>query len=145
MALEIEGKVILVLPEQSGTSQAGKTWRKQSFVIETEEQYPKKVVFNVWNDMVDTVKQLASGTKVKVAFRVESRQFNERWYTDLTAWKITKIITQDITANTSNTSQPPVTPPDDAIYEDNTNTQNSTPEQIDDITADEGEGDDLPF
>jgi hypothetical protein len=48
MALEIEGKVILVLPEQSGTSQAGKTWRKQSFVIETEEQYPKKVIFNVF-------------------------------------------------------------------------------------------------
>ena len=144
MALEIEGKVILVLPEQSGTSQAGKTWRKQSFVIETEEQYPKKVIFNVWNDMVDTVKQLSSGEKVKVLFRVESRQFNERWYTDLTAWKITKIITQDLgTGGNNNNTQQPVNT-DDIYEQNNTQTDNTRP-PIDDIAADNDDSDDLPF
>ncbi len=144
MALEIEGNVIFILPEQSGTSQAGKTWRKQSFVIETQEQYPKKIIFNVWGENVDSVKQLSTGTKVKVNFRAESRQFNDRWYTDLTAWKITKVIEQGLTNNTS--SNPPAnqpTPPsDDTIYNDN---NSSSPAKDIDIKADDSEEDDLPF
>lgn len=138
MALEIEGKVVMLLPEQSGTSgKTGKEWRKQGFVIETQEQYPKKAVFNVWNDTVDAVKQLASGTKVKVSFRIESREYNERWYTDLTAWKIARVDEKDITGGNDRNNTPP---PDETIYNDN----NSSTENID-IKADKSEGDDLPF
>jgi len=139
MALEIEGKVIQIIPEQSGTSQAGKTWRKQSFVIETEEQYPKKVVFNAWSDNVDSVKQLIVGSKVKINFRAESREFNERWYTDLTAWKITKVIEQNLTGG--NTSQTNATPPDETIYDEN---NSSSPANDVDIKAN-SDDDDLPF
>jgi hypothetical protein len=37
MALEISGKVIQILPEQTGTGKNG-LWTKQDFVIETQEQ-----------------------------------------------------------------------------------------------------------
>lgn len=135
MALEIEGKVFQILPEQSGTSQAsGKTWRKQNFVIETEEQYPKKIVFNSWNDTVDIIKNMTIGDKIKISFRAESREYNERWYTDLTAWKIVKITEQTIT-NEPTTN----TPPGDIIYENKNTQDNNT-----DITTNEQE-DDLPF
>ncbi len=87
--MTIEGKVVLLLAEQSGTGQAsGKAWRKQSFVVETEEQYPKKVVFDAWNDTVEAIKQLQVGVNLTVHFRAESREYNEKWYTNLTAWKI---------------------------------------------------------
>ncbi len=144
MALEIEGKLVLLLDEQSGVGQAsGKAWRKQSFVIETEEQYPKKIVFNAWNDTVDAVKTLKIGEKIRINFRVESREYNERWYTDLTAWRIVKISEQAITGE----NQPPQQePPAEVLYGDNNqaSTQTATTETADDFAKDDTE-DDLPF
>ena len=34
--MEITGKIIVVLPPQSGVSQAGNNWKKQEYVLETE-------------------------------------------------------------------------------------------------------------
>lgn len=138
MALEIDGKVVQILPEQSGTTSAGKAWRKQAFVIETEEQYPKKVVFNAWSDNVESIKQLGSGTKVKISFRVESREFNERWYTDLTAWKITKVVEQNLTGGAQQKSTQ--TPPENIYEEDNSFSGDDM-----NISNDSKEEDDLPF
>ena len=45
--MEITGKIIRVLPERSGTSARGE-WKAQSFVIETRDQYPRKMVFDVF-------------------------------------------------------------------------------------------------
>ena len=42
--MELQGKVIAVLPERSGISARGE-WKCQTYVIETQEQYPKKMVF----------------------------------------------------------------------------------------------------
>jgi hypothetical protein len=55
MANELSGKVMLILPEQTGTGKNGQ-WSKQDFVIETEEQYPKKVCFSAWGEKVAQVK-----------------------------------------------------------------------------------------
>jgi len=87
MAHEIEGKVYKIMPEQSGEGQNG-TWIKQEFVIETEGQFPKQVCFNAWGDKTKSIKALTVGQKVLISFEPNSREYNERWYTDLRAWKI---------------------------------------------------------
>lgn len=87
MALEIIGKLVQVLPEQTGIGKNG-AWIKQDFIIETQEQYPKKVCFSAWGDKAATVKSLEAGSDIKIAFNIESREFNGRWYTDLRPWKI---------------------------------------------------------
>lgn len=87
MALELSGKVVQVLSEQTGTGKNGQ-WSKQDFIIETEEQYPRKVCFSAWGEKVSMIKSLKAGTQVKVSFNVESREFNGKWYTDLRLWKI---------------------------------------------------------
>jgi hypothetical protein len=87
MSHEISGKVILLLPEQSGTGKNGK-WLRQDFVIETEEQFPRKVCFSAWGDKVSQVKALQTDTRIKVSFNIESREYNGKWYTDLRIWKI---------------------------------------------------------
>ncbi len=89
MSLDIQGKIIKILDEQSGEGKFGK-WTKQEFVIETQDQYPKKVCFSVWNDKTDLLKQLNENELVTVSFNPESREYNNRWYTDLRAWKIVK-------------------------------------------------------
>ncbi len=83
--MEITGKVTKILDPISGESKNG-PWRKQSFVIETDSDYPKKICFTVWGDKVDFT-QITESDKVKVFFDIESREYNNNWYTDLKAWK----------------------------------------------------------
>lgn len=88
MALEIVGKLIKVLPEVSGQSQKG-PWSKQEFVLETlDASYPKKVCLTAWGDKVADLKQYADGDTLKATFSAESREYNERWYTELRAFRI---------------------------------------------------------
>ena len=87
MSLEIVGKMFKLLPEQSGTSTRGE-WKKREFVIETKEQFPKKVCISCWNERVDDLKNIAIGQELKVSINLESREYNEKWYTDARAWKI---------------------------------------------------------
>jgi hypothetical protein len=88
MSLEITGKLTQLLPVETGQGKNGQ-WTKQPFVIETEEQYPKKVCISAWNDnVVKTIQNFAPGTKVKASISIESREWNGRWYTDVRAWRI---------------------------------------------------------
>ena len=87
MAIEITGKVLQLLAEQTGAGKNG-TWVRRDFVIETTDQYPKKICFSGWGDKAAQVNGLQPGQSVKVSFNPESREFNGKWYTDLRAWKI---------------------------------------------------------
>ena len=96
--MTIEGKIIQVLPLQGGVSKtSGKEWALQAYVLETKEQYPKKVHFEVFGD--DRIKANPCGVDdiVSVDFDIESREFNGRWYTSIRAWRIVK---QDATQET---------------------------------------------
>ena len=85
--LTISGRIALILPLQTGTSKAGKPWQKQSYVLETGGQYPKKVCFSLFGDNVNKF-PLQVGQEVTVSIDVESREFNGRWYTEINAWNI---------------------------------------------------------
>lgn len=86
--MEIQGKVIQILPIQSGIGkQSGKEWKKQDFILETAEQFPKKICLEHWNDAVDRT-ALQVGEDITVQFDIESQEFQGRWYTKLKAWRI---------------------------------------------------------
>lgn len=84
--MDISGKIIQVLPLQTGAGKNG-TWQKQDYVLETTAQYPKKICFSVWGDKVSTF-DIKQGMSVKVSFDLESREYNGKWYTDVRAWKV---------------------------------------------------------
>jgi hypothetical protein len=89
MSLEITGKLLTKLPQQSGQGKNG-TWIKQDFIIETQEQFPKKVCISVLGEKTKDLDALAIGDTLKAGINVESREFNGKWYTDVKAWKIDK-------------------------------------------------------
>lgn len=78
--MNISGTVIQILPAET-VGQNSKT--KQTFIIETEGQYPKKVAIEVWEDKV----AMAMGEKVTLATNPESREYNNKWYTSIVAWR----------------------------------------------------------
>ena len=85
--MEVQGRVIQVLPTQSGTSSSGNAWEKSGFVIETGGQYPKQIAFEVFNSR--EVADLAQvGREVIVSVNLESREYKDRWYTTARAWKV---------------------------------------------------------
>lgn len=95
--MEITGKIIQVLPEQGGVSKtSGKEWRLQAYVLETQEQYPKKVHFEIFGDDRIKSNQCNIDDMVTVSFDIESREFNGRWYTSIRAWRVVDAaLTQD--------------------------------------------------
>ena len=86
--MEITGKIIEILPEQSGESARG-PWRKQEYVLETDGQYPKKICFMAWGDKIDEFAIQKTET-LTAAINLESREYNGRWYTDVKAWKVSR-------------------------------------------------------
>lgn len=88
--MEIVGKIILALPEVSGTSKAGNPWKKRDYVLETQESYPKKIAFDFFGERADQY-PLSVGDLVRLNFDIESREFNGRWYTSIRGWKAEKV------------------------------------------------------
>ena len=91
--MEIEGKVIIDLPLQSGTSKAGNPWKKKEWVIETQGNYPKRVKIQAFNANVDNIR-LEMGKDYRLSVDLESREFNGRWYTDVSVYRSEEIMQQ---------------------------------------------------
>ncbi len=88
--MEITGKIIAVLPAQGGTSKNGNEWKKQEYVLETHEQYPKKVCFQIFGaDRIDQA-AIQLGEELTVSFDIDSREYNGRWFTNINAWKVAR-------------------------------------------------------
>ena len=85
--MEIQGKIIVVLPERSGVSQRGNQWRSISYVLETQEQYPKKLAFDVTNDKIDQL-NIQLGEILTVQFDINAREYNGRWFNSVNAWNV---------------------------------------------------------
>lgn len=87
--MEVKGKIIHVLPEVTGTSKAGNQWKKREYVLETLENYPKKVHFDFFGEKADQF-PLNAGDVITLSFDVESREYQGRWYTSIRGWKAEK-------------------------------------------------------
>ena len=84
--MEIKGVVTHVLDTVKGESAKG-AWEKTDFVIQTEGDYPKSICFTDFNNKANA-KSLAEGQTVTVSFNAESREYQGKYYTNLTAWRI---------------------------------------------------------
>lgn len=107
--LAIEGRIIKKMDVQEGVSTRG-SWKKQDFIVETTEQYPKKVCICCWNEKIDELAQYQMNELIKVSVNIESREFNNRWYTDIKAWRLERV-----SAVAGNTPPAPMNSADDII------------------------------
>ena len=80
--MEITGRIIAVLPVQGGISKNGNEWKKQEYVLETHDQYPKKVCFQIFGaDRIDQA-AIQPGEELTVFFDIDSREYQGRWFTN---------------------------------------------------------------
>jgi len=82
--MEITGKLIKKLDLEQGTSKNGKEWKKQSFIVETRNEYNKDVCISAFGE--DKIKQLDKlniGDKVSILCNIYSREYKGRWYNQI--------------------------------------------------------------
>lgn len=93
--MDISGKLIKILPEVRGESQRG-PWVRGGFVIETDDMYPKQVAFTLFGeDRLAMINGIQMNAVITVTFAPESREYNERWYTDLRCIRVTQGMTAE--------------------------------------------------
>jgi len=133
--MEITGKIITALEARSGQSRTtGNMWMSQEYVLETAEQYPKRICFNVWGEDKIKLFNIQVGNDYTVSFDINAREYQGRWYNDVRAWKV-----EPATAGAAQAPVAPV-PAVDAPFAPAENTA-STP----DFGNSESQTDDLPF
>lgn len=140
--MELQGKVIAALPERSGVSQRGE-WKSQEFVIQYQEgQYPRHLCFNVFGAERLQRFNIQVGQYVLVAFDIDAREWNGRWFTDVRAYDV-----RQVDPNAAPTTNPfPATSaaPSTSIV-DTADSNPSVDFSPSEKSSAEGDSDDLPF
>jgi len=75
--LKINGTITKMLPAETGTSKAGKSWTKQSFILDTGASYDPEICLGMFGiDKVEQLNNFSVGDKVEAFFNIKSREFN---------------------------------------------------------------------
>ena len=87
--MEVIGKYLGIISDDRGQKKDGSEWRKVTFSIEMEGQHPKPAIFDTNKDeLIKQIYNLKEGEVINVAFNINCRDYIGKWYTNLTAWKI---------------------------------------------------------
>jgi len=81
--MKLTGQVTKVFEKVSGQGQNG-TWSKQTFILKTDDDHPTEVAIDIWNDKVE----VNTGQNITAFINIGSREYNEKWYTNVMAWKV---------------------------------------------------------
>lgn len=106
--MEFTGKIIAILQPRSGVSKSGNEWKAQEYVIEDHGMYPRKMCFDVFG--ADKIEQfnIQMGEELNVSFDVDARQWQDRWFNSIRAWKVDRI---NATSGSNDGSPVPPPPP----------------------------------
>jgi len=88
MRTEKDHLLIRGIIREIGTLEQGETWKKQEFTIETVEKYPKELRISCWNNNIEWLSRCKDQDLVNVFFNVQSRSYNGKWFTEVSAWRI---------------------------------------------------------
>ena len=105
--MEIFGKIICALPIRSGVSaKSGKPWQSASYVLETQDQYPKRMAFDVFGQDNIAKFNIQVGESLTVSFDIDAHEYQGRWFNAVRAWRVFHGAPQPVV-----TPQPTVLPP----------------------------------
>ena len=87
--MEIQGKIIAVLPMKSGRSAKGE-WKSQQYVLETDDRYPKRLLFDLFGENKINEFAIQEGDIVTVSFDTDAHLKDGRWFGGNRAWDVRK-------------------------------------------------------
>lgn len=88
--MDITGTVVIILPEQRFNGKNGEVV-KNFFILETKQQYPQKIKFEVFGEDKWKAMNVAVGQDVSVQFDIKGAEWQGKYFVNLQAWKVTAI------------------------------------------------------
>ena len=89
--MEIIGKLVQKYERETGVSNSGKTWEKQSILVEQIVDYNKEVVISFFGDKIKKIRDIEVGTDVSVSINLSSREYNGKYFHNIDGWFIAKL------------------------------------------------------
>tara|TARA_R110002073_G_scaffold206006_1_gene365790 strand:- start:15 stop:329 length:315 start_codon:yes stop_codon:yes gene_type:complete len=90
--MQIIGKLTTKLERETGTAKSGKSWEKQSVLIEQAgTDYNKEVAVSFFGDKIKQLRDIEIGSEVNVSINLSSREYNGRYYHNIDGWFIAKL------------------------------------------------------
>ncbi len=87
MGYKAEGKIVKIFD----TEQKSASFTAREFVIEVADgQYPQMVKFQLVQDKCNLVDDYNEGDEIEVDFDLRGREWNEKYFTNLQAWRISR-------------------------------------------------------
>ena len=104
--MEFVGNLIKKVAEREGDGQNGH-WKIASYLLETVEMYPKRMVVDVSDGQTARVAQWDGmiSKNVVIQFDIDAREWQGRWFNSLRAWAIKASQPEDGGKRVSETAQ----------------------------------------
>jgi hypothetical protein len=84
-SFEITGTIKVIMDTQTFPS----GFSKREFVITTQDdRFPQDIAFGCLKDKAALLDSVNVGQEVKVSFDISGREYNDRYFVNLNAWKI---------------------------------------------------------
>ncbi len=123
MSFEIEGKLHRKFETENKTA----TFQAREFVIEVNSNnYMQYIKFQLTQDRCGLIDPFNEGDRIKVHFDLRGREWNDKYFTNLNAWKLEK-------------------PVEDVVVVDPPEPGEVFPDASSEPVFDGGQDDDLPF
>ena len=104
--MNVIGKLVKKLDRETGVSKSGKTWEKQSVIIEQSgTDYNKEVVVSFFGDKVKSIKDIEVGSDVNISVNLSSREYNGKYYHNIDGW-FCATVGQETVASTNDNDLP---------------------------------------
>jgi hypothetical protein len=87
--MEVKGKLVKILDFEQGTSKAGKSWVKQTVVIDTGGEFNNIIAVSAFGDKVQKMNMLEEGMTVSILCNVYSREYNGKYYHNIDGYHFT--------------------------------------------------------
>jgi len=88
--MNVIGKLVTKHERETGVSKTGKTWEKQSILVEQNAEFNKEVVISFFGDKIKSLRDIEEGSDVNVSINLSSREYNGKYYHNIDGWFIAK-------------------------------------------------------
>ena len=90
--MQVAGKLVVI----NATQVVSEKFSKRTFVVETADQYPQQIEFQLTQDKCDYLDAYKVGEQVNVSINIRGRAWNNpqgetKYFNTLEAWKIEKV------------------------------------------------------
>ena len=89
--MNVIGKLIKKLDRETGVSKTGKTWEKQSILVEQNVEWNKEVVITFFGDKIKSIRDIEEGSDVNVSVNLSSREYNGKYFHNIDGWACARL------------------------------------------------------